>query len=324
MVQVMTYETLFLSPDDILQFNKQLAVILGNVNDAIILNQINYWLKNNKKNNRNYIDGKYWVYNSYSQWAEREFPFWSPDTIKRSIVRLEKAEILESANYNKKVIDKTKWYTINYEKLQEIIDNFTTGQNAPTTGQNAPIINADCPDHEGNLPKPIPDTTTKNSTENTFRDYEYNGAKSEKSDSCTEIDYSFDYEIFERQIRNYCLNKDIDESSTDKYVNILCYFQSAYSREMKRAPYRVSKENMAKIITRLEMGFSDPNGPTDKFDYADDFETYREMIDWYFEHRDVYENPDEVGILHFTTNNVRVNLFYDIYNGRSGEFLPFE
>ena len=56
-----------------------------------------------------------------------EFPFWSVDTIKRAIRRLEdKGYIIATASYNRMKMDKTKWYRINYEKLQVL-----TKQNAP-------------------------------------------------------------------------------------------------------------------------------------------------------------------------------------------------
>lgn len=42
-----------------LVLNKQLAVILG-LNEALILQQVHYWIEINKKNNRNFQEGRYW------------------------------------------------------------------------------------------------------------------------------------------------------------------------------------------------------------------------------------------------------------------------
>lgn len=45
--------------------------------------------------------------------------FWSIETIKRVIRRLEQNGYLFAANYNRFKMDKTKWYSINYEKVGE-------------------------------------------------------------------------------------------------------------------------------------------------------------------------------------------------------------
>ena len=84
------------------------------LNESIILQQIHYWLIASN----HIIDGKKWIYNSYAEW-QKQFPFWSISTIKRTILQLEKKGILISNNFNKMKIDRTKWYTINYDKIKQ-------------------------------------------------------------------------------------------------------------------------------------------------------------------------------------------------------------
>lgn len=92
----------------------KLATEIG-LNEAIVLQQMHYWLK---KSNHNY-DGRRWIYNSFSEW-QKHFPFWSVMTIKRAIYSLEKQDLLHVGNYNKAKFDKTKWYSINYGKLEDV------------------------------------------------------------------------------------------------------------------------------------------------------------------------------------------------------------
>ena len=67
----------------------------------------------------NVRDGYKWVYKTYDEWRNEEFPFWSVATIKRAIRRLEvKGFIIATASYNRMKMDKTKWYRIDYQKLQ--------------------------------------------------------------------------------------------------------------------------------------------------------------------------------------------------------------
>ena len=59
--------------------DKHLAKILG-LNEALVLQQKNYWIEFNKKNNNNFYDGRYWAYNTINEWQEK-FPFWSTETV---------------------------------------------------------------------------------------------------------------------------------------------------------------------------------------------------------------------------------------------------
>ena len=97
----------------------ELAAVVG-LNEAIVLQQIHYWIEINKKANRNHNDGYYWTYNSYEAWHE-QFPFWSKNTIVRIIEKLEKSNLIVTGNYNKLKLDRTKWYRINYEELNELL-----------------------------------------------------------------------------------------------------------------------------------------------------------------------------------------------------------
>ncbi len=98
-----------------IQVLPKLAELIG-VNEAIVLQQIHYWLNNSKHK----YDGKTWIFNSYPEW-QKQFPFWSLITIKRTIYSLEKQNLLLIGNYNKAKFDKTKWYTINYQTIEGMI-----------------------------------------------------------------------------------------------------------------------------------------------------------------------------------------------------------
>lgn len=112
-----------------IMFHSSLAVALG-LNEAILLQKINLWL-NCKPHN---ADGRSWIYNTYKSWQE-QLPFFSESTIKRALKNLEEKGIIITGNFNKLKMDRTKWYTIDYEKLDNLIDNL----NLPS-GQNDLII----------------------------------------------------------------------------------------------------------------------------------------------------------------------------------------
>lgn len=164
----MNFKELFIDKSKTLIINTDLALVLGDLNEAIVLNQLNYWLGINRKAGKNFIDGRYWVYNSYSDWKAKDFPYWSEKTIQRTFTRLENKGVVVSANYNKLGIDKTKWYTIDTEKLQELVDEFNSDEDKMTNRQDNMTDRQDkmtC--REGQCDRPLPEITT----ENINRDY---------------------------------------------------------------------------------------------------------------------------------------------------------
>ncbi|MFL4557729.1 hypothetical protein ACH19I_14225 [Yersinia kristensenii] len=156
-----------------LQVLPSLACVAG-LNEAIVLQQIHYWLNMSQ----HFYDGRRWVYNSLSGWAE-QFPFWSESTLKRAIANLEKQKLVISGNYNRDSRDRTKWYTINYALLNEIESKQKRMTNA--SGQNDPMENvklAQCtlgqndPMRQLNMTQPLPiDYLQENTTEITTENY---------------------------------------------------------------------------------------------------------------------------------------------------------
>ncbi|MGF6950932.1 putative phage protein (TIGR02220 family) [Neobacillus sp. B4I6] len=108
-----------------------LAAKIG-VNEAVVLQQIHYWLGISK----HVIEERTWVYNTYEEW-QKQLPFWSVSTIKRTIRSLEMMGLLLSNNWNEMKIDKTKWYSIDYEKVKELEDSILERPAKPIE-ENAP------------------------------------------------------------------------------------------------------------------------------------------------------------------------------------------
>ena len=91
-------------------FNIKLAITYG-IEEAIILENLIFWIKKNKANNKHFFDGKYWTYNSCEAFC-RLFPYLTKDKIYRVLRKLKKGGAIETGNYNLTSYDRTKWYTI--------------------------------------------------------------------------------------------------------------------------------------------------------------------------------------------------------------------
>lgn len=214
----MNYKELLFNKDKVLSFYPELAVILnkydeilaeeefkngktnksGNkrragtlgLNEAIIINQISYWNEINKKTGNNFKDGYYWTYNTYEKWSKSDFPYWSADTIRKSITALEEMGVVISTDkYNSYKIDNTKWYRIDYDKLQKIIDTVEEKEKQVSQEENesCDCVNESYIDGLGNYHNTIPDI----STETTNRDYDtentHNSLSSDKDNSKTKV-----------------------------------------------------------------------------------------------------------------------------------------
>ncbi|ELW9330850.1 hypothetical protein SIO49_003885 [Citrobacter freundii] len=115
--------------------NPDLAYSIG-LNEAIALQQINYWLQETKSGMER--DGVRWIYNTTEQWLE-QFPFWSESTLKRTFTRLKTLGVLKIEQLNKSQRDMTNFYTINYES--ELLDEVKVTESkrskcAVPSGQN--------------------------------------------------------------------------------------------------------------------------------------------------------------------------------------------
>ena len=116
----------------------------GKVNEALVLQQVDYWCTINKRNDEYYIDGAYWTFSSISMMLKRDFPLcFSYDTLKRTLINLEEGNFLITKKYKN-----GKLYRVNYNKIsfnknlksdKNITKNESDNQKS-RLGQNAPTI----------------------------------------------------------------------------------------------------------------------------------------------------------------------------------------
>lgn len=286
----MNLRDLFIDKSKTLIVNTDLALVLGDLNEAIILNQLNYWLEINKKADKNFIDGKYWVYNSYAEWRENDFPYWSEKTIQRTFTRLENKGIVISANYNKMCIDKTKWYSIDFEVLEEMIKAYDSNKISEEDKMSC---------REGQYDRPIPKNTTK--------DYSYAFPKG-KGSSCfspekavgqSNVKYRID--DVPNLVSRYA-EPNTPGSRIIELRNIIQYFISRYEEESDIRHIDVSDSAIKSIVD----AYFHPTGKVVDCEAED----YMWMIDDYFA-TDYKINGRRVSksLQHFFSGKIRENIY---------------
>lgn len=286
----MNLRDLFIDKSKTLIVNTDLALVLGDLNEAIILNQLNYWLEINKKADKNFIDGKYWVYNSYAEWRENDFPYWSEKTIQRTFTRLENKGIVISANYNKMCIDKTKWYSINFEVLEDMIKAYDSNKISEEDKMSC---------REGQYDRPIPKNTTK--------DYSYAFSK-EKGSSCFSGEKVVGQSNVKYRIEDvpYLVGQYAEPNTIGSRIidlrNIILYFIDRYNENSNTRHIDVSDSAIKSIVDAYFY-------PTGKV--ADcEAEDYMWMIDDYFAN-DYKINGRRVSksLQHFFSGKIRENIY---------------
>lgn len=286
----MNLRDLFIDKSKTLIVNTDLALVLGDLNEAIILNQLNYWLEINKKADKNFIDGKYWVYNSYAEWRENDFPYWSEKTIQRTFTRLENKGIVISANYNKMCIDKTKWYSIDFEVLEEMIKAYDSNKISEEDKMSC---------REGQYDRPIPKNTTK--------DYSYAFPKgkgtlcfsSEKAVGQSNVKYRID--DVPNLVSQYA-EPNTPGSRIIELRKIIQFFIGRYEEESDIRHIDVSDSAIKSIVD----AYFHPTGKVVDCEAED----YMWMIDDYFE-TDYKMNGRRVSksLQHFFSGKIRENIY---------------
>lgn len=287
----MNLRDLFIDKSKTLIVNTDLALVLGDLNEAIILNQLNYWLEINKKADKNFIDGKYWVYNSYAEWRENDFPYWSEKTIQRTFTRLENKGIVISANYNKMCIDKTKWYSIDFEVLEEMIKAYDSNKISEEDKMSC---------REGQYDRPIPKNTTK--------DYSYAFSLKEKGTLCFSPEKAVGQSNVKYRIDDvpYLVGQYAEPNMPGSRIidlrNIIMYFIDRYNENSTTRHIDVSDSAIKSIVD----AYLHPTGKVVDCE-ADD---YMWMIDDYFA-TDYKMNGKRVSksLQHFFSGKIRENIY---------------
>lgn len=262
----------------------KLATKVG-LNEAIVLQQIHYWIQIESKTNdidviqKHYHDGRWYIYNTYEQW-QKQFPFWCERTIRTIIKSLENKKLLITDRFNKFGYDRTKWYTIDYEVLQSL-DNQESADVATSNRQELHEENGkSCQTNTIDYPL----TTSKNYVKCSM-------VQNSKS-ICTN-DYS--YEIVIKQIKKICRDIEVD---SELPLRVILYYCEQYERYMGKHHPKMRNNHYETVIRNIVYN-----------DYDFMFEDFELMIDKHF----VTDYGEEIdyNMLHFFTDGILENRMYE-------------
>ena len=221
-----------------------------------MLQQMHYWLLKSA----NEFTGVKWFYKTLEEW-QTEFPFWSAMTIRRTLGSLEKQKIIKIGNFNKKKFDKTKWYTIDYQRVNR------------RCVQNEQTMCADCTDgcvqNEQTNTRDYQESTTENTdvseekpskvvwTDETRHIIDYLNKRSGKKYSAKTkktaqlihklLDNGFTVEDFERVIDIKC-KQWLNNEKMNQYLRPRTLFSEKFEDYLNEAPVRVNQTSSGQSV----------------------------------------------------------------------------
>ena len=118
----------------------ELAVLVGGADNALFVQQVHFWLSVyvNKRDEKHFRNGRWWIWNSYTEW-QKQIPWLTVKVLRRVTGDLREMGILLVMRGPGRG---TLWYTIDYDKLKELIyvesDHINTPDYAPQGKDYAP------------------------------------------------------------------------------------------------------------------------------------------------------------------------------------------
>lgn len=270
----------------------QLAVKIG-LNEAIVLQQIHYWVQINEKAKINYKDGYYWTYNTYEEW-QKQFPFWSNATIRRAINSLQKLLILVCGNYNKLQIDRTKWYRIDHEVLMKL-EEMPCAQIEQFKCSNRAV-------QEVILSRPLPETTPKTTPKITAR---IEG----KPNGITSLSPVDNFMNVYSGIKDLCYKREV----MDIFMHYFGTYQQVVGKQHSIYKHAYTLKAIRKIEDLFLTGIFNP--VTNKSIVLDP-RTITEMIDKHFATQ--YKKMD-YKLLGFLSEEVLKNRYFEVQHDKMKE-----
>lgn len=105
------------SPVNTRTFDMEIAVALGDINAAIIVQQLHYWME--KEGVGVIVEGVKYIYNTFNDWVRTQFSWLSQWQFRKSMNLLRSLGIVRVIRYKSKQWNQTNYYSLDCDRLVE-------------------------------------------------------------------------------------------------------------------------------------------------------------------------------------------------------------
>lgn len=315
-------------------YNVSVAADVG-INAAVIFYNICYWVEENTANERNFINGEYWTYNTVNAFKTL-FPEMSYEQVRNALRKLENAKYIKSAFLNDDTRDRTKWYTV-VDKNKWITSNKCNCENSQMDCDKSQMEREENTDVNNIYNNKNTNTDNKQSNNNqsdnshdkyaledvkrpsskgdmyAFVPEEHKDAQPKKKSRYIPKDYDEEQlmghikPIAENEVKQYIKDWDVNfpDDTSETFADILCLFCRKYKQHFGENHYIMPDKTLVSTVRRyLE--------PPEEMDGAFSLEEYEELIDLYFKtnfnRRGNYDKEIKLSFPHFMSDTIRGNL----------------
>ena len=276
--------------------------------ESVLLERIYYWMQlkcaEPDKYKNSFVDGHCWVYNTMDEWTEQMQGMWNKRTIQRAFHTLKESKAIIVGNYNKLKADRTCWYTINFEIVDESLfvakHDINISKTTMTTchcGEGRDVIHNNDMMSSAIPNNTIPYTSPKKSS------IGVQGRVPEKPKH-NAGDIPFDFMVVERQFRKAC--KELEAENVDDVLYVVKKFYQCWFRNFGwsgEPPRRLSQREVEQCV-RSMWEYEDDSGC---IEYIELWE-YDDLIEKYFE----IDFPDcDYSLTHFLSGKIRKYRLYE-------------
>ena len=107
------------SPTNTRMFDAEIAAALKDINAAVIVQQLNYWI--NKDGVGTVINGVKYVYNTFVDWVNQQFPWLSVWQFRKAMSLLRGLGIVKVIRHKARQWNQTNFYTLDSDRLVEFL-----------------------------------------------------------------------------------------------------------------------------------------------------------------------------------------------------------
>ncbi|MEM8832760.1 MAG: hypothetical protein AAGE96_25995 [Cyanobacteria bacterium P01_G01_bin.19] len=118
------------SPTAARHFDMNIAAALGDINAAVIVQQLDYWMR--KEGVGVTIEGVKYVYNTFVEWVNSQFKWLSVWQFRKAMNLLRSLDIVKVVRYRSREWNQTNYYTLDRDRLNDYLNN-QNGQTARST-----------------------------------------------------------------------------------------------------------------------------------------------------------------------------------------------
>lgn len=111
------------SPTNTRIFDAEIAAALRDINAAVIVQQLNYWMQKDSVGTT--IDGVKYVYNTFVEWVNQQFPWLSVWQFRKAMSLLRSLGIVKVIRHKAKQWNQTNFYTLDGDRLATFLKRET-------------------------------------------------------------------------------------------------------------------------------------------------------------------------------------------------------